>query len=219
MDGYASADIGLLRSRWLALVQPLAKESTSPVAVIDALVRHYSEPHRAYHNLSHIATLLVLADDLRSHFTHPAVVELAIWFHDVIYDTRASDNEPRSAAFARDSMRAMQFGEDVITSVEQCILATQRHEVPSQAVPDLPLFLDLDLSILGVPERAYRCYSQAIRKEYCWVPDDEYRVGRAAVLKRFLARPRLFFTNLMADRYEEAARHNIALELRELGQE
>lgn len=217
MDG--DADVGLLRSRWMALVMPLAGDAAASSDVCNMLIRHYAEPHRAYHNLSHVTALLALADDVRTHILQPDAVALAVWFHDVIYDTRAADNEVRSAAFARDAMRAMQVDDALIASVEQCILATQRHEVPSPSHPDLPLFLDLDLAILGAPEDIYRHYTDAIRIEYGWVPDDAYRAGRAAVLQRFQARPHLYFTRLMADRYEERARHNIALELQDLSRD
>lgn len=214
MDG--DTEIGLLRSRWLALVMPLAADAAVSSDVFNKLVRHYAEPHRAYHNLSHIAALLALADAMRLHVRQPEVVGLAIWFHDVIYDTRSKDNEVRSAAFARDAMRAMECHHDLSAAVVQCILATQRHEVLPQTLPDLPLFLDFDLAILGAPDAVYRQYRDAIRKEYGWVPDREYRAGRAMVLQRFCARPRLYFTRLMAERYEGPARHNIELELQDL---
>ncbi|GAB3549111.1 hypothetical protein GCM10027343_30320 [Noviherbaspirillum agri] len=183
------------------------------------LAEHYAEPHRAYHNLSHVAALLMLADDVRAHIRHPEVVDLAIWFHDVIYDTRSADNEERSADFAHDAMRTMQIHGELIAAVRQCVLAMQRHEVLLQSHPDVPLFLDLDLSILGATEDIYRHYRDAIRTEYGWVADQEYCAGRASVLKKFQARPQLYFTRLMADRYEERARHNIALEVRDLMQE
>lgn len=219
MDSHAAENISSLQSRWRALVTPLAKDLVASDTVWDALVQHYSEAHRAYHKLSHVSALLGLADEVRSHIEQPKVVELAIWFHDVIYDPRAKDNELRSAAWARDALQAMQIDQNLIGPIEQCILATQRHDVPRHPIPDLPLFLDLDLAILGAPEHYYRRYCSAIRTEYGWLTDDVYRAGRTLILQRFLARPHLFFTALMADRYERTARHNIALELRELGQQ
>jgi predicted metal-dependent HD superfamily phosphohydrolase len=219
MDSHAAESISTLRSRWVALVTPLTKDHAASEAVWDALIQHYSEAHRAYHNLSHILALLALADEARSCIAQHEVVELAIWFHDVIYDPRAKDNELRSAAWACNALQGMRIDENLIVSVEQCILATQRHEMPLRSIPDLPLFLDLDLAIMGAPDHHYRRYCSAIRAEYEWVTDDIYRAGRARILQRFLARPSLFFTQAMEDRYERTARHNIALELRELGQE
>ncbi|RZI43239.1 N-methyl-D-aspartate receptor NMDAR2C subunit [Herbaspirillum sp. HC18] len=182
----------------------------------DALQRHYSEPHRAYHNLSHIMALLRHADAERPHIHRLELVELAIWFHDVIYDTHAHDNELRSATWARYAMQAMRLDQDLVRQVERCILATQRHEVSSPEIADLPLFLDLDLAILGASEEIYHRYAQVIRAEYDWVPEQAYRTGRSEILNRFLDRPALFFTASMAERLERRARQNIKWELQEL---
>jgi predicted metal-dependent HD superfamily phosphohydrolase len=50
----------------------------------------------------------------------------------------------------------------------------------------------MDLSIRGTPAPAFACYEADIRREYAMVPEDAYRVGRAAVLERFLSRDRLY---------------------------
>jgi predicted metal-dependent HD superfamily phosphohydrolase len=197
-----------LRTKWQALTESIAVDKAASDAALEMLVRRYSEPHRAYHNLSHITALLRHADANREFIDNPAAVEFAIWFHDAIYDTRAKDNEERSAVFARDAMQGMGIDDSVIAPVERCILATQKHELIS-GVPDLPLFLDLDLAILGAPDGLYRQYSEAIRAEYNWVPGPVYRLGRPEVLKRFARRPTLFFTAAMAARFEAQARRNL----------
>lgn len=206
-----------LRARWQALMTRLGPDRPAADAAWDALVRHYSEPHRAYHNLSHIMALLRQADSERVHVARPEIVELAIWFHDVIYDPHVHDNELRSATWARHALQAMRIDMDVIKGVEQCILATEKHELPPQHIADLPLFLDLDLAILGASDESYRRYSQVIRAEYDWIPEQAYRAGRAEILKRFIARPALYFTPEIAERYEARARQNIEWELQELG--
>lgn len=205
-----------LRARWQALVTPLSPDRAAADATWDALVRHYSEPHRAYHNLSHIMALLRQAEAERAHINRLEVVEFAIWFHDAIYDTRAHDNEQRSAAWAHHALQVMGIDPHIIVPVEQCILATHRHEVSAPQIADLPLFLDMDMAILGAPNEIYRQYSQLIRAEYGWVPEPRYRSGRAEILKRFIDRPALFFTPMMAARFEARARHNIEWELQEL---
>lgn len=207
---------GWLRARWQALMTHLESDRGAADATWDMLVRHYCEPQRAYHNLSHIMALLRLADSERMHVNRSEILELAIWFHDVIYDTHASDNELRSATWARHAMRTMHIDPHLIFQVEHCILATQRHEVTSPEIADLPLFLDIDLAILGAPEEIYHRYVQVIRAEYDWVPEDAYRAGRSGILRRFLDRPALFFTPSMAARFGARARQNIQWELKEL---
>lgn len=216
MFAHTAENQSWLRTRWQALMLRLAPERAAADAAWDGLAMHYGEPHRAYHNFSHIMALLRHADTERALIHRPEIVDLAIWFHDVIYDTHATDNEQRSAAWARRALHSMRIDTHIIEAVEQCILATQSHVVSSSRVVDLPLFLDMDLAILGAPEDVYRQYSRAIRAEYGWVPERDYRRGRAAVLKNFLERPSLFFTPAMATRYEERARHNLAWELHEL---
>ena len=113
-------------------------------------------------------------------------------------------------------MEAMSIDHRLITTVEQCVLATEKHQVIDPGIADLPLFLDLDLSILGTPPAIYKHYCQGIRTEYSWVASADYRAGRAEILKRFIDRPALFFTPLMRARFETQARDNLAAELKEL---
>jgi predicted metal-dependent HD superfamily phosphohydrolase len=64
------------------------------------LIHAYSSPDRYYHNLTHIQDCLSVFDQTSSLVAHPKEVELAIWFHDAVYDTRRSDNEQKSAEWA-----------------------------------------------------------------------------------------------------------------------
>lgn len=207
---------GWLRTKWQALVSSVNAHHASSDAVWDELIRHYSEPHRSYHNLSHIMVLLRYAETHRHQINRLETVEFAIWFHDVIYDTHLKDNERRSAEWARRAMVAMQIDEHHIPPVMECIVATERHEVTSPRIADLPLFLDMDLSILGAKESVYKQYSEVIRAEYSWLPIEEYRVARGKFLQRFLEKPSLFFTTAMAADLEHQARINLESELREL---
>jgi predicted metal-dependent HD superfamily phosphohydrolase len=52
-------------------------------------------------------------------------VELALWFHDAIYDTRRNDNEERSADWARSSIGT--FAAEAAERVHTLVMAT-RHE-------------------------------------------------------------------------------------------
>jgi predicted metal-dependent HD superfamily phosphohydrolase len=58
-------------------------------------------------------------------------------------------------------------------------------------------------------------YAHAIRQEYAWVPEADFRTGRRRVLESFLQRERFYFTAGMRDR-EPAARQNLAAELQSL---
>lgn len=205
-----------LQQKWQTLTASVLAEPAVAEVVWAELSRHYSEAPRAYHNLSHIEAMLRRAESLREHIHHPATVEFAIWFHDVIYDTHLKDNEERSAEWARCAMIAMHIDEYHIPPVMECIAATAMHTSASSEITDLPLFLDIDLAILGADAGIYQAYSEAIRVEYAWVADDDYRHGRTRVIENFLERPALYCTPLMTTTFEARARHNLSTELRAL---
>lgn len=178
---------------------------------------HYHEDHRAYHGWIHIGAMLKDLDSVRFVPEFAAItldeVELAIFFHDVVYDPQASDNEARSADLFREAATGMP--PDRIDRVANMILATTRHE-PSDD-PQTQLLLDLDLAILGAPANEYRRYCGAIRAEYEHVPASQWRTGRGAVLKKFLLRPVIYQTPHFHALLEANAREHINDELDSLG--
>jgi predicted metal-dependent HD superfamily phosphohydrolase len=140
-------------------------------------------------------------------------VALAAFLHDVVYDSRASDNEERSAEYARELLTGFGAERDVREETARLILLTKTHE--ASADDDGCRLLDADLSILGAEPEVYDAYARAIRQEYAWVPEEEYRAGRRRVLERFLARPHIYFTPAFRAR-EDQARSNIAHEIASL---
>ena len=173
----------------------------------------YRAPGRHYHGLAHVEALLALAREYRADLADPQAVEAAIWFHDAIYDSRRSDNEARSAALAAAKL-APRVEPARLSRITAMIEATATHVLPDlgdeAATRDAAFFLDMDLSILGAPQSAFDSYEAAVRREYAWVDDEAWAAGRAAVLRKFLARPTIFITEAFRQRYEAVARKNIA---------
>jgi predicted metal-dependent HD superfamily phosphohydrolase len=173
----------------------------------------YRNPGRHYHGLAHIEALLALAKEYRSELADPQAIEAAVWFHDAIYDSRRSDNEMRSAALAEEKL-ASRVEPARLSRIVAMIEATATHALPDfgdeAATRDAAFFLDMDLSILGAPHAAFDSYEAAVRREYAWVDDKAWRAGRAAVLRKFLARPRIFHTEAFRQRFEAQSRKNIA---------
>src|SRR5689334_16343460 len=93
-----------LRAKWQNLAAPFSGFATSAGALFHRLVESYSEPQRAYHNLSHIKALLRQAEAYENVIDNLQAVGFAVWFHDAIYNTRENDNEERSAELARQSL-------------------------------------------------------------------------------------------------------------------
>jgi predicted metal-dependent HD superfamily phosphohydrolase len=208
-------DLGFLHTQWNNLVSHYSPNPSVIENVFNVLVEHYSERARAYHDLSHIQSLLVLSEPLLDKIQNRDAHYFAIWFHDVIYDTQRPDNEEKSAEFAGEALSKLGVPEQTIAVVKEMILATKHHRAAGLSW-DMKAFLDLDTSILGAPEEVYQEYSRAIRKEYSWVPDVMYREGRMKVLNDFLGRERIYQTEEIRAKCEAQARHNIAGEIKSL---
>jgi predicted metal-dependent HD superfamily phosphohydrolase len=175
-----------------------------PLAWYERLIALYSEGHRHYHTLQHLSECLREFDSAKSAAHDPVALELAIWFHDAVYDPRASDNEERSAELARECLQA---APDLATGVGRLVLDTKTHV--GSGHPDSPLLIDIDLSIFGQSETRFDEYERQIREEYSWVPGIIFKPKRAAILRGFLDRPRIYNTEMFLPKYEQAARANI----------
>jgi predicted metal-dependent HD superfamily phosphohydrolase len=181
--------------------------------IFDELREAYTEPGRYYHTDKHVAECLAHFDQVRSLSHRPAEIEVALWFHDAVYDTRQSDNEERSAEWAKSFLSDVRTSTQIIDRIVQLILATKTHE-PYDA--DAELMLDVDLGILGSPSGSFERYDSAIRQEYHWVPQDQYRTGRAQILTTFIERPQIYNTATFQKKYEQQARENLKKKIEEL---
>ena len=194
------------RSHWDRVCHELGWTNGS-AKCYQRLVVAYSDQTRHYHNLRHIAECLAELDLVRSVAQFPAELEMAIWFHDAVYDPRAANNEEKSARLATDWLARGEAASHSASLVSQLILLTKTHE--SGDVPDAGLLIDIDLAILGQAAERFWNYEHAIRAEYAWVQADVFATKRAEVLKRFLNRPAIYRTEYFRTKYESAARMNL----------
>lgn len=181
----------------------------------DIAVR-YNETQRAYHSLQHIQQLFSQFEQIKHQLHEPHIIALALYYHDVIYDPRRSDNELKSAEYAVEALKGY-------LSAEQCqhiyalIMMTASHELheclDKDTVSDAAYLLDMDLSILGTPWSEYQVYAQAVRQEYRHIANEDYRTGRIAVLQKLLAHPVLYLTAYYHNHFELQARDNIKREI------
>ncbi len=195
-----------LHSRWKTLFRALGTAQDRR-REFENLFNHYSEPHRAYHNLDHIAHCLRELDDARHLIAHGDVVEAAIWFHDVIYDPRGSDNERDSARYAKATLERLGAVEPFRSEVQRLILLTRHDHSPSDLAGQL--MVDIDLASLGAPAEVFDENGQNIRIESAHADQATYETARAAMLRKFADRPRIYFTDFFAHRYESRARDNL----------
>ena len=135
----------------------------------EGLRARYAEPHRAYHGQAHVDTMLRGLCELGDAVADPAAMELAIWYHDAIYDPAASDNEARSAVLLRAEMAGL-ADPVLVAKAELMVRLTAGHalppEVPTAWRADCAHFLDLDLAVLGAVPATFDAYERGIAAEY-----------------------------------------------------
>jgi predicted metal-dependent HD superfamily phosphohydrolase len=186
-------------------------------AAFAELDRRYGEPGRKYHGWEHVLACLRELDRVRRSCADRAAAELALWFHDAVYDPRAQDNEEASARLAAEWAVRMGMGESSVRTVRRLILGTRHASAETGPAGDEAIIADIDLAVFGRPRREFRAYTRRIRSEYAWVPEPKYRAGRAALLAVFLRRPAVYRSAAFRRRYERRARRNLRHEIRGLG--
>ncbi|HTJ96414.1 MAG TPA: N-methyl-D-aspartate receptor NMDAR2C subunit [Rhodocyclaceae bacterium] len=173
----------------------------------EALQARYAEKWRKYHTLQHLDECLNWFEKSQHLVAQPVVVETALWFHDVIYLPRQSDNENQSAELATKLLSADGVADDVCQQVANLVMVTRHDGVP--ATPDEQLLVDIDLSILGAAPQRFSEYEAQVREEYAFVPGPLFRYKRRQILEAFQSRPRLYSTDFFYARLEQQARHNL----------
>lgn len=199
-------------ARWTGLMDAFGLPANSETYA--ALIAAYTEPHRAYHSMTHIDACfrhLTASEDLAER---PREIELALWFHDAIYKPFSATNEEDSAEMAKMFLQDNDVASDISGRIVDLIILTKDHGTPD--TPDAKLMMDIDLSILGTPPHIYAQYEQDIRFEYKRVPKFIFRKKRKEVLKTFLERPQIFHTPKFQQSHEAQARVNLAAAIKAL---
>ena len=191
---------------WALLAGDSATSRTEWAAVVDA----WSQPHRRYHDLAHLAAVLGIVGALPGA-EDPDAVRLAAWYHDVAYEPDRTDNEQVSAARARAGLRGL-IPDARLDEVERLVLLTASHD-PAPDDVNGAVLCDADLAVLAGPPDAYAAYASAVRDEYGHLSDDEFTAGRIVVLEHLLALPALYRTPEAAAQWAERAAANLTAEL------
>ncbi len=195
-------------SRFVSLWNRCTRDGaeSDPAALFATIHSLYAGDGRHYHTPAHIEHCLTQFDMCSTHIQRPDEVELAIWYHDAIYDPRADDNELQSAElFARHA------GDDIdpecVERVRDLILHTTHRAPPPEG--DQKLMVDIDLSGFGLPWAAFARDSRAVRAEFMHMSDAEFYANQVRFLSALIARERFFASDFFYQRYEQQARENI----------
>jgi predicted metal-dependent HD superfamily phosphohydrolase len=203
-----------LLARWCAVLSRTGA-TADPAPYGRKLLGCWAEPQRRYHTTDHLLAVLDQVDALADHAADPDAVRLAAWFHDAVYRPDHSENEDRSAALATRALREAGVAEELTAEVARLVLLTIGHH-PEPGDRNGEVLCDADLAVLGGTPERYAAYAAAVRAEYAFVPEEAFRAGRAAILRQLLALPALYRTPAARERFDSAARANLAAELEAL---
>lgn len=198
-------------SRLISLYAKLPRtRNARPGAEIDLskeLAGLYSQEHRHYHTLQHIDECLREFVEVSNYCENVIAVEMALWYHDIVYEPSSTVNERMSANKAVFDCIRLGVEYSFQTLVVDLVLAT-RHVM--EVSGDAAIVADIDLSILGRPWNRFSEYEQQIQEEYANVPIKDFIVGRSQLLDGLMRRTRIYQTDVFRDKYEKTARGNIA---------
>ncbi len=192
---------------WVLTAKQLRLDDDTTQNFYASLYDAYSEVQRYYHNIQHIVECLAHFHQIKTHLDDALSVELAIWFHDVIYNPQANDNEQQSANYMQQMLESV-LGAEQIAKIYAWILATKAHAPTVDT--DLAYLLDIDLAILASDPMRFAEYEYQIQQEYAWVEPSLYVQKRQQVLRHFLEKQPLYLTPFFQKRYEHQAKQNLA---------
>ncbi len=180
-----------------------------------ALLDAYAEAGRFYHTQAHLNACLLHLDGYSAEFATRHEVELALWFHDAVYQPMAANNEQLSADWVVRFLRDQQADADAVERVYRLIMATLHQAEPACFAEQL--LVDIDLAILGASAAGYQAFETAVRQEYRQVPWQLYCEKRAELLEGFLERDCIYTSGCFGLQREQRARDNLKGAIAQLG--
>lgn len=195
-------------ARFASLVERLGGDATAAGEVFDRLRAAWSAKERRYHDLEHLADCLRELDAANAPPAEADVAELALWFHDAVYDPGARDNEERSAKLLLAESTELRLPDEIASHAADCVRATA-HGSSSANTPAALLVADVDLSILGKDPLRFMEFEDSVGEEFASVPSWVFERARGRFLASLLASP-IFRTEHFRERYEDRARAQIS---------
>ena len=184
----------------------------------------YGGMQRHYHNLDHLVhgltEIKAWAGRVGAGASDIDTLRKAYWFHDAVYGEASnalhgavSDEEASAQLWLASGLDADDRG------VTELIRATDHFQATQIEHPWKQVMLGSDLAILGQDEEIYDAYADAIRLEYAYVPEDEYRAKRRGALEHLCGKAEngeLYADPYFAERYGEDALANMRREIERL---
>jgi predicted metal-dependent HD superfamily phosphohydrolase len=203
------------RSVWERLLKPFGLPQKRCRETYQHIIHPaYKEPHRRYHTDRHIQECLAVVEAHIPFVQNIDAIVLALFFHDIVHDPMAMDNEEKSALRLYDMAPRLKMPSATVKLAMEAILATNHK--PMDAVVGVTAYVrDADLAIFGMGNEEYydANYAWPVREEYAKVPDKVYKAKRAELLQGFLDRPSIYGTKVFYDVFEKPARKHLEREI------
>lgn len=196
-------DLAIQRARFASAWRAAGARSAPDFSEI---ATRYAEPQRAYHTLGHVRNCLQWFALSRQLAEHPAEVELALVYHDVVYYPERSDNEQRSAELFRSHAQPSELPREPTARIAALIEGTATRHADTR---DGALVNDIDLAVLASTPEEFARYEARIREEYRHVDEWLFRVGRERILRSFLQAASIYASRFYRERMEAQARKNL----------
>lgn len=195
-----------LRREWARLLPGVP-------AVGEELLARWSEPHRRYHDLGHLAETLSAV--VRLGVSGPAE-RLALWFHDAVHQGDPGRDERRSAELADARLTASGVERGLTAEVVRLVLVTAHHR-PAPGDTAGARVSDADLAVLGADSARYAASVVALRAEVGGrLTEAEWWAARRLRVTELLAADPLFHTAAGSTLWHRPAVANLTAELAEL---
>ena len=197
--------------------------ASAPVPLLEAeardLISRWNAKGRILHNTRHLIKTLARIDEIASTAHDPDVLRVALWYQgavlnrsfDVFQRGTNSDEQEFSALYhARSRMEALGLSEDVISRVQELMMALFTHRADPSDM-DAQVLIDADLGMLAASPQDFKRFRESLREECPDLCDTDYVRARRLAIKKILAREQIFHSPL-ALAWEESARANLEAE-------
>lgn len=203
------------QSRFEALWARSSDSAVNGAEIADTLLKLYSDSGRHYHTIGHIEFCLSLFDQVKDQCTLPDAVELAIWFHDAIYNFPLIENEKLSADYFMNVSEGC-MPDELRQNVFHQVIATDHKSRPIDQ--DQQILVDIDLSGFGRPWDHFVRDGLNIRQELAYQDDDQFYQQQISFIKQLAGRGNFYNTPWFQDQFEKTAQSNLSRYLELLGQ-
>ena len=179
----------------------------------ERITEGYCESHRYYHSQRHILFCLRQFERVEDTLTDRVAVGLATWFHDVILDPAANDNEEQSKLLFQE-LAKNHLPVELIEKTSSLIMSTCHIDAPANF--DESCIQDIDLSSMGEGWDSFVRDVDDLRKEYSHLSDEQFINVTNDFYHKMLGRNKIYSSDYFFGHCEQQARNNIKRYMREI---